>query len=182
MKLKSTIATLAGLVISASAMAATPSSYDTKFNVSANVPTGVYISDPDGNPVTEVDVVLTAQPSGFMEAVTDQLRLRNNDPTGVKVSMILDDSLASTGSPFALWSNAGGSLKSMKYTIQAMTTAASSATFTNSGDSSDFTLSNVQSGFADEPVQFKFVSVDKSLDIAKGYYTGVVYANVNAAP
>ncbi len=38
MKTKTMLSVLAGLVMSASAMASTPASYDTKFNVSANVP------------------------------------------------------------------------------------------------------------------------------------------------
>jgi hypothetical protein len=74
MKTQTMLSVLAGLVMSASAMASTPASYDTKFNVSANVPDSATITDPGGRPITDMDVELTPAASGYMEAQTTALK------------------------------------------------------------------------------------------------------------
>ena len=60
MKTKIVLSSLAVMMFSASALASTPASYDTKFNVRANVPDSAHIVTPDGKPVTDVDIELTA--------------------------------------------------------------------------------------------------------------------------
>ncbi|WPM84876.1 hypothetical protein QNH14_21865 [Apirhabdus apintestini] len=182
MKATFAIATLAGLVFSASALAVTPTSYDTKFNVSANVPDSTYISDGDGNPVTEVDVVLEAVSSGFMEAKTDTLFMRSNDKAA-NVTMTLDDSVQGKNEPFKLWSSDNG-LQEMSYKITANAGgSAAGALYAASGDVHDFTLANdAGKSYSQSPVIFHFVSDEKSVNLAQGNYKGVVYANVAAKP
>lgn len=178
MKTKTLLSIFVGMAVSASALASTPASYDTKFNVSANVPDSVLITDAGGVPVTEVDVVLTAAPSGYMEANTETLKLWNNDVSGLDVTLTMDDSQSSTGDAFTLYSSQGGVLNSMTYKISTITSAGE-AQFAASGDSNDYTL--VANGTHGElPVQFKFVSDSLYKDLGKGNYTGVVYANVVA--
>lgn len=180
MKTKVALSVLAGLVMSASALAATPQSYDTRFNVSANVPDSAMIVDPSGKPVTDVDVVLVPAASGYMEAQTDTLMLWNNDVTKLDVSLVMDDSQSATGDAFTLYSTQGGTLNSMTYKISTITSAGSQE-FAKSGDSKDYAL-KANGTHGEMPVVFKFVS-DKAYDaLGQGNYTGVVYANVVANP
>ena len=181
MKTKVALSVLAGLVMSASALASTPQSYDTRFNVSANVPDSAKIIDPSGKPVTEVDVVLVAKESGYMEAETDTLKLWNNDVTKLDVSLVLDDSQSATGEAFTLYSTQGGTLNTMTYKISTVTTAGTQE-FAKSGDSKNYALTAQGTTHADMPLRFRFVS-DKTYDaLGQGNYTGVVYANVVANP
>ncbi|NIH92223.1 hypothetical protein FHW31_003698 [Enterobacter asburiae] len=178
MKTKSAIAILTGLVLSASAMADTPASYDTKFNVSANVPDSAHITDPSGKPITDMDVVLTPAASGFMEATTDIVKLWNNDVNKLDVTLTLDDSQSATGGDFTLYSTEGGTLNSMTYKINAISSEGTKQ-FATSGSAQDYTL--VANGTHGElPVKFHFVSNKAYTDLGQGNYTGVVYANVNA--
>ncbi|QKJ88637.1 hypothetical protein PMPD1_3723 [Paramixta manurensis] len=178
MKTKVALSVLAGLAFSASALADTPASYDTKFNVSANVPDSAHITDPSGKPITDLDVVLTPAASGFMEATTPVLKLWNNDVSKLEVTLIMDDSQAATGSNFTLYSTQGGALNDMTYKINAITSAGSKQ-FAASGATQDYTL--VANGTHGElPITFNFVSDKQYTDLGQGNYTGVVYANVNA--
>jgi hypothetical protein len=180
MKTKFMLSVLAGLVVSASAMASTPASYDTKFNVSANVPDSVKITDPDGRPVTEVDVVLEAAPSGKMEAEVRDLKLWSNNVADTSVELVMDDAGMATGEAFTLFNTDGGTMKSLAYKIATATTAGPQE-FVNSGDSNDYTLT-VNGTHAELPVAFQFTSIADYDTLGQGLYTGVVYANVVAKP
>lgn len=181
MKTKVALSVLAGLMFSASALAATPASYDTKFNVSANVPDSVHITDPSGRPVTDIDVVMTAAASGYMEAQTPPLKIWNNDVSKLDVTMVLDDGQAASGSAFTLYSTQGGTLNPMSYQIKTLTSAGFK-TFATSGVSNDYTLVANGTTHSELPVVFQFVSDGKYDTLAQGNYTGVVYANVSTKP
>ncbi|QHM73472.1 hypothetical protein [Mixta intestinalis] len=181
MKTKFMLSVLAGLVVSASAMASAPASYDTKFNVSANVPDSVKITDPDGRPVTEVDVVLEAAPSGKMEAEVRDLKLWSNNVADTAVQLVMDDAGVATGDAFTLVNTDGGTMKSMTYKINTVIEGADAQYFNNSGDSNDYTLT-VNGTHAELPVAFQFTSIDNYDTLGQGLYTGVVYANVVANP
>jgi hypothetical protein len=180
MKAKIAVSVLAGLMMSASALAATPQSYDTRFNVSANVPDSAMITDPSGRPVTDLDVELIPAASGRMEAQTIALKLWNNDVASLDVALTMDDSQSATGDSFMLYSTQGGTLNSMSYKVSTVTSAGTQE-FAMSGDSQDYSL--VANGTHGElPVVFRFVS-DKNYDeLGQGNYTGVVYANLVAKP
>lgn len=180
MKTKIVLSALAGLIVSASALAATPQSYDTRFNVSANVPDGAMITDPSGKPVTDLDVELVPAASGRMEAQTVALKLWNNDVTKLDVALTLDDSQSATGEAFTLYSSQGGTLNSMTYKITSLTSAGSSE-YAKSGDSADYSL-QANGTHGELPVMFKFVSDKNYTDLGQGNYSGVVYANVVAKP
>lgn len=180
MKTKNMLFVTAGLLMSASTIAATPASYDTKFNVSANVPDSATITDPSGRPITDMDVELTPAASGYMEAQTKLLKLWNNDVAKLQIALTLDDSQSVKGDAFTLYSTQGDKLNDMAYKISTVT-AAGSKDFSTSGDSNDYTL--IANGTHGElPVMFKFVSNKKYDALGQGSYTGVVYANVNAKP
>ena len=180
MKTTLILSAIAGLALSTSALAATPTSYDTKFNVSANVPDSVKITDPSGRPITDLDVALVPAPSGKMEAETTALKLWNNDVKKLDVSLTLDDSQSATGDAFTLYTTQGGKLDTLTYKISTFTTTGSQL-FSASGETKDFTLS-ANGTHGELPVVFKFVS-DKNYDaLGQGQYTGVVYANVVAKP
>lgn len=178
MKIKIVLPALAALILSASALAATPENYDTRFNVSAKVPDGSMITDPGGKPISDLDVVLLPAASGRMEAQTIALKLWNNDVTKLSVALTLDDSQSGTGDEFRLYSTQSGKLDEMTYKINAITSTASKE-YAKSGDSSDFTL--LENGSHGElPVMFKFVSDKKYSELGQGNYSGLVYANVAA--
>lgn len=179
MKIK-VVLSLAGLLVSASALAATPQSYDTRFNVSANVPDGAMITDPSGRPVTDLDVELVPAASGRMEAQTSALKLWNNDVTQLNVRLTLDDSQSASNAPFTLYSTQGGTMNEMTYKITSITSAGSHE-FTNSGGEADYTLM-ANAGHGELPVVFKFVSDKEYQSLGQGNYSGVVYANVVAIP
>ncbi|EMF04254.1 hypothetical protein [Serratia marcescens] len=182
MKIKVALSVLASLMFSASALAATPASYDTKFNVSANVPDSVRITDPSGRPVTDLDVVMKAVASGYMEAQTPPLKIWNNDMTKLEVSMTLDDSQAASGSAFTLYSTQGSTLNHMSYKITTLTSDGLK-TFATSGESNKYTLvATTGATHSELPVVFRFVSDSKYDSLAQGNYTGVVYANVSTKP
>lgn len=172
------LSAIVAMAISASALAITPPSYDTKFNVSANVPDGAMITDPGGRPITDLDVVLTPAASGKMEAQTEQLSLWNNDVSKLDVSLTLDDSSVATGGAFTLSSTQGDVLNKMTYQISTIT-ASGAQLFAKSGDTNDFTLT-ANGTHGEMPVVFKFVSDEDYNAIGQGNYTGVVYANVVA--
>lgn len=178
MKTKIALSILSGLVMSVSALAATPDTYDTRFNVSANVPDSAMITDPSGKPVTDLDVEMIPAASGRMEAQTVALKLWNNDVTKLDVALTMDDSQSATGDAFTLYSTQGGTLNSMSYKVSTVTSAGTQE-FANSGETYDYSL--VANGTHGElPVFFKFVS-DKNYDeLGQGNYTGVVYANLAA--
>ncbi|MFI8416072.1 hypothetical protein ACQKDS_06355 [Serratia sp. NPDC078593] len=180
MKTKVIITALAGLLVSASSLAASPANYDTKFNVSANVPDSAKITDPSGRPITDMDVELVPAASGKMEAQTAALKLWNNDVNKLDIALTLDDSQSATGGAFTLYSTGGGKLSDLTYKISAVT-GNGSQEFATSGESKDFSL--VANGTHGElPVAFKFVSDKKYDELGQGMYTGVVYANVVAKP
>ena len=180
MKTKFILSVLSGLLFSASALAATPVSYDTKFNVSANVPDSAKITDPSGRPITDIDIMLRPAASGKMEAETSALKLWNNDVEKLEVQLTLDDSQTASGAPFTLYSTQSGKLDEMTYKI-ATVTSAGSQLFSTSGETKSYTLS-ANGTHGELPVVFKFVS-DKNYDVlGQGLYTGVVYANVVAKP
>ncbi|RWR03295.1 hypothetical protein ED28_03085 [[Pantoea] beijingensis] len=178
MKTKVALSVIAGLAFSATAFASTPASYDTKFNVSANVPDSAHITDPDGKPVTEVDVVLVASPSGKMEATVGDLYLWNNDVNKLDVSLILDDAGVGAGAPFTLKSTQGGTLNKMTYSIETIDSAGTKK-FATSGASQDYTLT-ANGTHGEHEVAFHFISDEDYDKLGQGHYTGVVYANVNA--
>lgn len=179
MKHKVALTVLATLLVSASALATQPAQYDTKFNVSANVPDGAMITNPDGTPVTDVDIELVANgASKKMEAHSPELYLWNNDVTKLDVSLILDDQTAPTGSKFTLTSVQGGSLQKMTYNISTLTSGPKQS-FVNSGDSKDFKL-KANGTHGEMPVVFHFVSDADYNTLGQGNYKGVVFANVNA--
>lgn len=170
---------ITGLVFSASALATTPGSYDTKFNVSANVPEGAYIADASGKPITDVDVELTPAASGKMETTTQLMKLWNNDVNKLEVTLIMDDSQAGTGDKFTLYTGGeSDTLGSMTYQISTVSSAGTKA-FAASGDTQDYTLT-ANGTHGELPVKFKFVSDKNYTDLGQGNYTGVVYANLNA--
>ena len=174
------LTTLAGLSLSASALAATPASYDMKFNVSANVPDSAKITDPSGRPITNMDVELVPAASGKMEAETQALKLWNNDVDKLSVMLTLDDSQSSTGSAFKLYSTQSGKLSEMTYKVSTFTSAGSQL-FSTSGESKEYTLA-ANGTHGELPVVFKFVS-DQNYDaLGQGLYTGVVYANLVVKP
>lgn len=178
MKTNVAISVLA-LLVSSSAFAVTPAKYDTKFNVSANVPDGVYISTPDGTPVTDVDIELVANAaSGKMEAMSPELSLWNNDVSRLEIALIMDDAVIATGNQFSLTSTQGGRLQKMTYNINTVTDGPQQ-TFTNSGDSKYFSL-KVNGTHGELPIMFHFISDADYKELGQGHYTGVVYANVNA--
>ncbi|HEY3984595.1 hypothetical protein [Cedecea sp.] len=180
MKTKIVISTLAAVAMSASALAATPQSYDTRFNVSANVPDGAMITDPSGKPVTDLDVELVPASSGRMEAQTIALKLWNNDVTKLEVGLTLDDSQSATGDAFTLYSTQGGTLNTLNYKVSTITSTGEKA-FAKSGDKFDYTL-QANGTHGELPVIFKFVSDKNYSQLGQGNYTGVVYANVVAKP
>ncbi|AKG68203.1 hypothetical protein WN53_03085 [Serratia fonticola] len=169
---------ITGAMFSASVFAATPASYDTKFNVSANVPDSAHITDASGRPLTDLDVELKPAASGFMEATTPALRLWNNDVAKLEVSLILDDGQNASGGAFTLYSTDRDTLSSLSYKINTITEVGQKA-YVKSGDSQDFTL-QANGTHGELPVAFKFVSDAKYSELGQGNYTGVVYANVNA--
>lgn len=173
---------LAGLVISASALAVTPPKYDTKFNVSANVPDSVRLADENGNSITDMDVELVAK-GDKMEATTKRLMLWNNssDITKLNVQLTLDDSVKATGAPFNLSTiNSSNKLDDMEYTITAITKG-DPQEFSNSGDTKNYTL-EAQTDHSSLPIAFRFVSVKDVKNLGEGHYSGIVYANLNAVP
>ncbi|HBN0576922.1 TPA: hypothetical protein L1N21_000995 [Escherichia coli] len=172
------LSAIVAIAISGSALAATPQSYDTKFNVSANVPDSAMIIGPGGRPITDLDVVLTPAASGKMEAQTEQLSLWNNDVNSPEVSLTLDDSSVADGGAFTLSSTQGDVLNTMTYKISTVT-ADGAQEFAQSGDSKDYTL-KANGTHAEMPVVFKFVSDADYSTIGQGNYSGVVYANVVA--
>jgi hypothetical protein len=180
MKAKLLLSVIVASALSASAFAATPASYDTKFNVSANVPDSAMITDPSGKPVTDVDVEMTPAASGKMEAETQLLKLWNNDVTGTDVSLTMDDSQSATGDAFTLYSTEGGTLHNMTYQISTISDSGSQS-FAASGDTMNYTLT-ANGTHAEQPVVFKFVSDADYNTLGQGHYTGVVYANVVANP
>lgn len=180
MKTKFILSAFAGLVLSASALAATPASYDTKFNVSANVPDSAKITDPSGRPITDIDVMLRPAASGKMEAETQALKLWNNDVQKLTVLLTLDDSQAATGAPFKLYSTQNGKLDEMTYQITTLTSAGSQV-FTTSGQSREYTL-GANGTHGELPVVFKFISNQNYDALGQGLYSGVVYANVVVKP
>ena len=169
---------LAALIMSASALAVTPQSYDTRFNVSANVPDGAMITDPSGKPLTDLDVELVPAASGFMEAQTAVVKLWNNDVEKLEVSLTLDDSQSASGDAFTLYSSQGGALNSMTYKISAITGDGTNI-YDTSGKSYDFTL-KANGTHGELPITFKFVSDKNYTDLGQGNYSGLVYANVVA--
>jgi len=175
MKTKVALSVLLALAFSGSVLANTPASYDTKFNVSANVPDSAHITDPSGKPVTDLDVVLTPADSGKMEAMTGPLKLWNNDVSKLEVSLIMDDAQSATGSAFTLYSD---TMVPMQYAIEASSNGLSKS-FPTSGSTQDYTL-NADGTHGELPIRFKFVSTKDYTDLGQGNYTGVVYANVNA--
>ncbi|GLR07776.1 hypothetical protein COO59_10185 [Mixta theicola] len=180
MKTKFILSAMTGLALSASALAATPVSYDTKFNVSANVPDSAKITDPSGRPITDMDITMTPAASGKMEAETSALKLWNNDVEKLEVLLTLDDSQAATGDAFRLYSTQGGKLDEMNYKISTFTNTGSQV-FSASGDTKNYTL-GANGTHGELPIVFKFVS-DKNYDaLGHGLYTGVVYANVVVKP
>lgn len=180
MKAKILLSAVIASALSASAFAATPASYDTKFNVSANVPDSAMITDPSGKPVTDLDVELIPAASGKMEAETQLLKLWNNDVTGTDVSLTMDDSQSATGDAFTLYSTQGGSLHSLTYQISTISESGTQS-FATSGDTMDYALT-ANGTHAELPVVFKFVSDADYNTLGQGHYTGVVYANVVANP
>lgn len=180
MKTKILISALAALAMSTSALATTPQSYDTRFNVSANVPDGVMITDPSGKPVTDFDVALVPAASGRMEAQTIALKLWNNDVTKLEIGLTLDDSQSAAGDAFTLYSAQGNTLNTLNYKISTITNAGTKE-FAVSGDAFDYTL-QANGTHGELPVIFKFVSDKNYSELGQGNYTGVVYANVVAKP
>ncbi|KGA32968.1 hypothetical protein [Pectobacterium odoriferum] len=181
MKTKLLMTAMAGLLASSAAFAATPGSYDTKFNVSANVPDSARITDPSGRPVTELDVVLEPAPSGKMEAQTVPLKLWNNNVSNLDISLKLDDSQSADGSKFTLYGTDGNTLSSLTYQINTITEAGAQ-NYVNSGESKVFSLKAASANHAELPIVFKFVSDNEYEKLGTGKYTGVVYANVTANP
>lgn len=180
---KFTISLLATLAMSASALAATPASYDTKFNVSANIPDDAKITDPGGMPITNMDIEMVPAASGKMEGSSPMLKLWNNGIDKLNVSLILDDSQASTGEAFTLYSTQGGTLSDMSYQVSTITSdsdnGAKAKKFTNSGDTLDYTLkASADQKHGELPLVFKFVSTKNYSELSQGHYTGVVYANL----
>lgn len=170
------------VLASASVLAVTPANYDSKFNVSANVPEGAFISDPNGNPVTDVDIELTVNPqTNKMDALSPELALWNNDSSKLEVSLIMDDAIVATGNQFSLTSTQNNRLQKMTYNISTITASGVPQKFVNSGDSKDFTLT-ANDKVASMPIVFKFESDAEYKALGQGYYKGVVYANVNVKP
>lgn len=174
------LAAIATLLLPLAVTAATPGKYDTKFNVTANVPDSAMITDPGGRPVTDMLVELTPAASGKMEAQTTALRLWNNDVSKLEMSLTLDDGNAATGGAFNLTSTQGDVLNDLTYKITTIS-ANGNQEFANSGDTKDYTL--LPNGSHGElPVFFRFVS-DRNYDqLGQGSYSGTVYANVVAKP
>ncbi|AKJ41129.1 hypothetical protein [Pragia fontium] len=190
MKIKHLALVVAGLAFSSAALATKPANYDMRFNISAEVPDSVLITDPEGNPITELDIRLT--PAGSSHAGSTQsmsadtqsiqsLRLWSNVITDTKVKLTLDDNDVATGSAFALTSNAGGQLNKMNFKVSALETDAAKYDFVNSGDNKDYTLTTVgagDTGHAEKEIAFVFESTKAYTDYSAGGYSGVVYANV----
>ena len=180
MKTKIVLSSLAVMMFSASALATTPASYDTKFNVSANVPDSAHIVTPDGKPVTDVDIELTANGlvGNKMEAKSPLLMLWNNDVNKLDVTLVMDDSQSATGGAFTLYSTQGGVLNSMTYKINTID-GTGTKSFATSGATQDYTLT-ANGTHGQLPLQWQFVSDADYTALGQGQYTGVVYANVNA--
>lgn len=178
--MKKTLTVLAALGFSASSMAVTPESYDTKFNVSANVPDSAVITDPSGRPVTNLNVEMVPAPSGNMEALVPALKLWNNDLTKLEIALTLDDGNSAKGDAFTLMSTNGDVLNSMTYKIRSITSNGSK-TFESSGDTYDYTLA-ANGKHGELPISFRFISNEPYSNIGQGAYTGTVYANVVAKP
>lgn len=178
--MKKTVSVLAALMFSTSALAAAPEKYDTKFNISANVPDSANITDPSGRPITDMDVVMKPAASGKMEVETPPLKLWNNDVQKLEVGLTLDDSNSANGDAFTLFSNQGEALNSMTYKIVTLTSTGSQV-FATSGTTKDYSLvANKTHG--ELPIIFRLVS-DKDYDqLGQGMYKGTVYANVVAKP
>ena len=194
MKIKQLAFVVAGLAFSGAALSAPVTNFDTRFNVTAEVPDGVLITDPDGNPVTELDIRLTPGGSGHASATNTMsadtlkvksLRLWSNNVSDLKVKLTLDDQYASTGSPFQLNSTTGGQLNKIPFTVATIESGAAKQTFVNSGDSKNYNMTAVGSGatgHTEKEVAFVFESTSAYNTYAAGGYSGVVYANVAVAP
>lgn len=176
--MKKTVTVLGAMVFSASALAAAPASYDTKFNVSANVPDSAMITDAGGRPISDINVEMVAAASGRMEATVPALKLWNNDPQKLEVTLTLHDGNVSDNQPFNLFSTQGDVLNSMTYEIHAITSGAPKK-FPTSGSNNDFTLLSTGS-HGELPVVFRFVSNEEYKDLGQGHYSGTVYANLSA--
>ncbi|MFU9139088.1 hypothetical protein [Erwinia tasmaniensis] len=178
--MKKTVSILATLIFSTSAFAATPGKYDTKFNISANVPDSANITDPSGRPITDMDIVMKPAASGKMEADTPPLKLWNNDVNKLEVGLTLDDSNSANGDAFTLFSTQGEELNSMTYKIVTLTSAGNQV-FATSGTTKDYNLV-ANNTHGELPINFRLIS-DKDYDqLGQGMYKGTVYANVVAKP
>lgn len=190
MKIKQLALVVAGMAFSTAVLATTPANYDTRFNVSAQVPDSVLITDPDGNPVTELDVRLTPNGSGHADSQTSMsadtqnlksLRLWSNSSSDTAVKLTLDDSNVATGSAFTLNSTSGGQLNKMTYKVSTIESGAAKKTFTNSGETKNYTLAPVGT-HAEKEVAFLFESTAAYNSYTEGAYGGIVYANVTVGP
>lgn len=179
MKNKYLLTGITALLMSATAFASVPGSYDTKFNISANVPDSATITDGSGRPITDLDSEMVPAPSGKMESATEVLKLWNNDKTKLAVTLKLDDSQAADNDPFTLYTSQGNSLSSLTYKVHVVSSGLNTV-FTKSGESKPFML--VANGEHGElPVRFKFISDKAYKDLPQGHYSGVIYANLSVA-
>ncbi|WP_159565995.1 hypothetical protein [Budvicia diplopodorum] len=192
MKIKHLALVVAGMTFSTAVLATTPANYDTRFNLSARVPDAVSITDPEGNPVADLDVRLTPNGSGHADLRTTMsadtqnlqaLRLWSNTvgATTTKVKLTLDDGNVSTGTAFALNSTSGGQLNKMSYKVSTIGAGAPKVNFTNSGEQKEYTLTTTGT-HAEKDVAFVFESTAAHNTYAGGAYGGVVYATLALVP
>lgn len=178
----------ASLMLVAASQATVPANYDTRFNITAQVPDSAFITDPQGTPVTEVDLRLIPAGSQFANPITlsadtlsfKPLRLWSNNASDNRVKITLDDGNSGTGSPFVLNSYTGSQLKPINYKITTVE-GNERKVFTRSGAEHNYALVK-QDSHAEKEIVFVVESLQAHNTYKPGAYSGVVYANVAALP
>ncbi|AKJ43171.1 hypothetical protein [Pragia fontium] len=188
MKIKILLPTLIGMTYAAAALAVSPGNYDTRFNISAQVPGSAMITTPEGTPITQLDIHLIPSGSPYAAPATlsadtvsiRPLRLWSNSSSDDKVRLTLDDGNSATGRPFTLNSSSGAQLNKMEYKISTIDHSGKKA-FLYSGAQHDYILTR-HVGYAEQEIAFVFESQRVHNAYKPGDYSGVVYANVAVMP
>lgn len=188
MKISLLISGVAGVLFSTAALATAPSHYDTRFNITAQVPDSAFITDPQGTPVTEIDLRLIPAGSSYARSTAlsadtlsvKQLRLWSNSRDDNRVKITLDDENSATGSPFALNSSSGSRSEQMNYKVTTIA-GAERKEFLRSGAENSYVLTKRQN-HAEKEIVFMVESRQAHNSYQPGNYSGVIYANVAVIP
>ena len=188
MTIRTLIAGVTGVLFSTAALATAPSHYDTRFNITAEVPDSAFITDPQGTPVTEIDLRLIPAGSHYARSTAlsadtlgvKPLRLWSNNSGDNRVKITLDDGNSANGAPFVLNSSSGSRLEQMNYKVSTIE-GAERKEFLRSGADNSYVLTK-QQNHAEKEIVFVVESRQAHNTYQPGSYGGVVYANVAVIP